>query len=283
MALCLIACLLPTRRRWALLAAGLALTLIQPLLTGWLFGERYELPLDMIGQLLLVYSTLLPVMLLTSLWWWEIVVDIDKHRQSSAELAVAEERLRFAADLHDIQGHHLQVIALKAELAERLLDIDLDAARDNIRESRLIAKQALKETRMLVSGYREVSLDYEIENAREVLSAAGAKCELHLSAPPENPEVCRVFAMTVREATTNILRHSNATTAAIRLRADVDCYSLTIGNNGVESSDDSRETRGFGLKGLRERVVSIGGQLSAHASGDNFVLLVEVPARIEAT
>jgi len=104
-----------------------------------------------------------------------------------------------------------------------------------------------------------------------------------VSALPENPEVCRVFAMTVREATTNILRHSNATTAAIRLRTDVDCHSLTISNNGIESSDDFRESRGSGLKGLRERVVSIGGQLNAHANGDNFELLVEVPARIEAT
>jgi len=260
------------------LAAGLALTLVQPLL----FGERYELPFDTSGRLL-VYVILLPVMLLTSLWWWEIVVDIDKHRQASAELAVAEERLRFAADLHDIQGHHLQVIALKAELAERLLDIDLDAARANIHESRLIAKQALKETRVLVSGYREVTLDDEIENVREVLSAAGARCELNVNALPEDPEVCRVFAMTVREATTNILRHSNATTAAIRLRTDVDGYTLTISNNGIESNGDPGEILGSGLKGLRERVASIGGRLDAGASGDNFELLVEVPARMEAT
>src|SRR5690606_35384605 len=130
------------------------------------------------------------------------------------------ERLRFAADLHDIQGHHLQVIALKSELAERLLDTNPDAAREHIHETRTIARQALEETRSLVYGYRDVALADELENAREVLAAAGARCELDIGVLPDDAEARRTLALVVREATTNILRHSAATKAWIRLGAE---------------------------------------------------------------
>jgi two-component system sensor histidine kinase DesK len=282
-ALCLLACLVPSRPRWLLLAAGLALLLAHPLLAATLSGSTYEFSIGVSGWLLPVYGLLLPVMLLSSLWWWEIVVKLDQHRLTAAELAVTRERLRFAADLHDIQGHHLQVIALKSELAERLLDIDVEAARANIHETRLIAKQALEETRLLVAGYREVALDEELENAREVLSAAGADCELDVDALPADAELHRALAMTVREATTNILRHSSATRAAIRLRVTSDGCALSISNNGVSDAGGADDARGSGLSGLRDRVAALGGQLDAAAIGDRFELRVQVPARLGAT
>jgi two-component system sensor histidine kinase DesK len=266
-----------------LLAAGLALLLAHPLLAATLSGSTYEFSIGVSGWLLPVYGLLLPVMLLSSLWWWEIVVKLDQHRLTAAELAVTRERLRFAADLHDIQGHHLQVIALKSELAERLLDIDVEAARANIHETRLIAKQALEETRLLVAGYREVALDEELENAREVLSAAGADCELDVDALPADAELHRALAMTVREATTNILRHSSATRAAIRLRVTSDGCALSISNNGVSDAGGADDARGSGLSGLRDRVAALGGQLDAAAIGDRFELRVQVPARLGAT
>ena len=211
----LIAPLLPTVRRRIVLLAAAGLTLGHPALATTVFGN----PLDTSGTsgawLLFVYGAGLPAMVLSSLWWWEIVVTLDRHRSVAAELAVAQERLRFASDLHDIQGHHLQVIALKAELAERLLTIDPDAARENLHETRLIAKRALEETRSLVAGYREVDLAAELENAREVLTASGADCALDLGLLPTDIEVRKVFALVVREATTNVLRHSTASRAAI--------------------------------------------------------------------
>ncbi|MFC3276308.1 GNAT family N-acetyltransferase, partial [Agromyces mediolanus] len=121
-----------------------------------------------------------------------------------------QERLRFASDLHDIQGHHLQVISLKSELAERLLERDPERARALVHEVRLIAKEALEETRSLVAGYRQVAFDEELENAREVLAASGAVCTLRLGPVPSGHEVQRALGSVVREATTNILRHSEA-------------------------------------------------------------------------
>lgn len=270
------------RRRAVLLGAAVA-TVAHPLLAS-VVGN----PLDAAGfsgaWVLLAYGAFLPVMVLSSLWWWEIVVTLDRHRSVAAELAVAQERLRFASDLHDIQGHHLQVIALKSELAERLLSVDPDAARENLHETRLIARQALEETRSLVAGLREVDLASELENAREVLTASGADCSLTLGGLPADIEVRRVLALVVREATTNILRHSAATQAAITLTTSIDGSALEIANNEAAAPTDARaRTLSSGLDGLRDRVAAIGGRLDTERDGDRFVLRVVVDVRIRAT
>ncbi len=226
---------------------------------------------------MIAYTALLPIIVILSLWWWAIVVELDRHRRASAELAVAQERLRFASDLHDIQGHHLQVIALKTELSERLLDTDLDAARENIHEARVIARQALDETRSLVYGYREVALATELENAHGVLSASGAECDLDVGALPAEADAQRALAMVVREATTNILRHSAAQKVWIRLGPVAGGTELIIGNDGVDASSS---TSGNGLTGLRERVAAIGGQFETRALDGigTFELRAWVPA-----
>ena len=210
LSLCLIACLVPRPRRRVLLVAGFVLLLGHPALSYLVSGTTTTAFSDRGAWMVAFYGLVLPAILLSSLWWWEIVVTLDRHRSTAAELAVTQERLRFAADLHDIQGHHLQVIALKSELAERMLTIDVESARVHIHETRLIAKQALEETRLLVAGYRDVALDDELENAREVLTAAGTDCELTLDPLPTDIDLRRALGMTVREATTNILRHSDA-------------------------------------------------------------------------
>lgn len=289
MALCLMACLLHKRRRRLLLAGGIVAVVLHPFLALALNGTAPEIPLNNNSWLLLTYGALFPAMLLSGLWWWEIVVELDRHRRASAELAVAHERLRFASDLHDIQGHHLQVIALKSELAERMLDIDIEAARANIHETRIIAKQALDETRLLVSGYREIALDDEIGNAREVLFAAGAECELNLdadgdsgtSAPAPSAEVRRALGLAVREATTNILRHSAASHAIIRLRLGRDVCTLEISNNGLVEGGQPSRTPGSGLAGLRERVIGLGGEFDTRIDGENdrFTLRLQVPTQ----
>lgn len=222
----------------------------------------------------------MPLLLISSLWWWRVVVELDRHRVMAGELAVAQERLRFAADLHDIQGHHLQVIALKSELAERLLDLNPEAARENIRETRLIAKQALEETRSLVSGYRETSLEDELENAREVLTAAGANCELTLETLPPEPEAQQALAMTVREATTNILRHSEATHTTISMTATRGGTTLTIRNDGLDGTPSSVfVTPGTGLLGLHDRLEAVGGTLHTTMDTGLFEILAWVPSQ----
>lgn len=295
MALCLVASLLPTLpRRW-LLTAGLAVSALSVWLGTRVTGLQPDVPGDGGGWMLVAYGLLFPAMLLSGLWWWEIVAELDRNRRAAAQLAVAEERLRFAADLHDIQGHHLQVIALKSELAERMLDIDVEAARANIHETRIIAKQAMEETRLLVSGYREVALDEEIANAREVLAASGAECEVDLggagaglpAAFAADAAVRRVLALAVREATTNILRHSEAGRVGMRLSADGHLCVLEVSNDGVAGAGGgarvapaagSARVAGSGLAGLRERLAPLGGTVQTACERDGrFTLRVQVP------
>ncbi|GHD43936.1 histidine kinase [Mycetocola manganoxydans] len=283
MAVNALAPLLPTAQRWGVIALGLLITIPHPFIASAQFGNTFDLAEASRAWILFFYGASLPIMVLSSLWWWGIVVQLDRHRSTAAELAVAQERLRFASDLHDIQGHHLQVIALKSELAERMLAIDPEAAREHVHETRLIAKQALEETRSLVAGYREVDLAAELENAREVLTVAGAECELQLGALPANPEVRRVLALVVREATTNILRHSSATWASIRVTTTPDGSTLEISNDAASPATDAAgRAASSGLAGLRDRVSAVSGDLSTRLDGDTFTLRVFVPVRVGA-
>lgn len=277
----LIACLVPRPRRWPVLAVGAAFFVGHILVATYGFAQAFE-PMERGGAFVLfVYSAMLPFMLISSLWWWEIIVRLDRHRRTAAELAVTQERLRFASDLHDIQGHHLQVISLKSELAERLLESDPAAAREHIHETRLIAKQALEETRSLVAGYRQVALDDELENAREVLTASGASCALRVGMVPADASVRAALASVVREATTNILRHSAATRVTISLGSAGGSAVLSVENDGAGEADASPRGRSAasGLIGLRERLADIGGRIetATDVSAGTFVLTATVP------
>lgn len=286
MSLSLVACLLPVLHRWILIAAAALVSLAHAPMSALVSGRTLDVGLETVDRLwfIALYAGLLPIMVMTSIWWWNIVVTLDRNRRASAELAVAQERLRFAADLHDIQGHHLQVIALKAELAERLLSVDPEAAREHLHETRLIAKQALEETRSLVSGYRETTFDDELENAREVLTAAGAVCDVRVDTIIDDAETQRVLALVVREATTNILRHSAAATVGIRLTLADDGTVITITNDGLVASTRPARAPGTGLTGLRERLAALGGVLDTDEDVDEgrFALRAWVPVRVDA-
>ncbi len=275
----LVAALLPRNARIGITVVVLAAAGAHAML-GAELAEPTGVELGGPVRLVALYTAGLPIMVFSSVWWWEIVVTLDRHRRAAGELAVAEERLRFAADLHDIQGHHLQVIALKAELAERLLERDPASAREQLRETRLIAKQALEETRSLVAGYRGVDLDAELENARDVLELSGAECTLDVDGLPADAEVRRVLALAVREATTNILRHSSATRAAIRISTGPDGVTLAIVNDGSHERTGGDSTSS-GLAGLRERVAAIGGTVDDALIEGEFRLDVRVPAAVE--
>lgn len=272
----LVACLLPERTRWNVLGAGVAITIGSYLLAKATLPSTVDTALGDRDIAIFLFAAFMPVAVILSLWWWNIVIELDRHRRSAAELAIAKERLRFAADLHDIQGHHLQVIALKAELAERMLQRDPAAAREQLRETRLIASEALQETRSLVAGYREVGLDDELENAREVLSAAGAACELRIRALPASATARRALAYVVREATTNIIRHSSASTVTISVESDGGCYRLTISNDGVDPAS-AVDASGTGLDGLRTRVENQGGTFATTLDAGRFELIATIP------
>ncbi|HTX12550.1 MAG TPA: histidine kinase [Solirubrobacteraceae bacterium] len=161
--------------------------------------------------------------------------ELSAARAELAELAVAQERERFARDLHDLLGHSLSVITLKAELAGRMLnDRPFDAARE-ISELEQVARTALGEVREAVSGYRQPTLDRELAGARMALSAAGIEAEIHQAHVPLDPPVEAVLAWTVREGATNVIRHSGARHCTLRMTASLTDAGVEVIDDGVGS------------------------------------------------
>ncbi|PPB48344.1 histidine kinase [Arthrobacter pityocampae] len=265
------------RARWSILGVGFAVLLAHGPL-GILLGQSIGGPSWEDGSLvaLAIWALMSPALFVASIWWWDIVLRLDDSRRTSGELAVTKERLRFAADLHDIQGHHLQVIALKTELAGRLLDVDPAAARIQIAEAQQLARTALEDTRALVHGYRTVSLASEAANAAEVLRAADIECSVDVDAGALPPEERTLFGLVIREATTNILRHSEATTVTLCLVRSGVGSVLTVLNDGVCDHEDAR-TGGSGIDGLRRRFEAVGGRVETRQEGASFRLTARTP------
>ncbi len=208
---------------------------------------------------------------LAQLWFWDAVLKLDRASRTSEALAVAEERLRFAADLHDIQGHHLQAIALKGELTSRLIGRDDEAARQHADEVAELARTALRETRDVVLGYRRASLGTEITNAVGVLRAAGIETSVSGDASDVPPPLQPLFGALVREGTTNVLRHSRAQRCDVHILVEGGQISVRLRNDGVRPDDVGGP--GSGLSGLRERFATVGGRVEADPDGTGFELV----------
>ncbi len=200
-------------------------------------------------------------------------VQLREARAELAEMAVAEERLRFARDLHDLLGHDLSLIALKAELAGKLLPARVEQAATEVEEIRELTRSALGQVREAVDGYRRPSLPTELAGAKVALEAAGIEVRVEGPHEPLDPDVESVLAWAVREGATNAIRHSGARHAAI-----------TVRDGMLEIADDGRgapqaDPGGNGLTGLRERAQTVGGTVEAGAGPDGgFRLRVRVPA-----
>ncbi|MDG4827239.1 histidine kinase [Asanoa sp. WMMD1127] len=191
-----------------------------------------------------------------------------------ARLAVAEERARAARDLHDILGHSLTVITIKAELAGRLIPVAPDRAEAEVNDMERLAREALADIRRTVGAYREVCLEEELASARSALSAAGISARLPSSVAEVPEPRATLFGWAVREGVTNVVRHSGATRCVITVRPD----EVSIADDG-RGPDDAGSGGGSGLRGLRERAEACGAQLSVgRAPGSGFVLRVSVPA-----
>jgi two-component system sensor histidine kinase DesK len=209
------------------------------------------------------------------LWFWDVATQVDRARQVEGEAAVANERLRFAAELHDIQGHSLQVIALKSELAARLVQSDPERAVAEMREVESLARQALRDTREVAHGYRTVSLATEIANATRVLAAAGVRCTTRQDEglPTLVAATERLLGLVVREATTNVIRHSRAGSAEIALTRHDGGVRLLVRNDAPLTA--SSATAG-GLAGLADRFAAAGGTLAWRREDDSFTVTAEV-------
>ena len=196
-------------------------------------------------------------------------------REDLARLAVAEERLRFARDLHDLLGHSLSVIVLKAELAAKLAAASPERAAHEVEDIERVAREALREVREAVSGYRQAGLGQELEGARRALKAAGIVVRIQQTAGPLPGPVESVLAWAVREATTNAIRHSGARRVGISIESDHDEARLQVVDDGLGST---AEQEGSGLRGLRERVEAWHGRIEfGQRPEGGFRVAVSVP------
>jgi two-component system, NarL family, sensor histidine kinase DesK len=207
-------------------------------------------------------------------------IQLRRARDEVTRLAVAEERARFARDLHDVLGHSLTTITVKAGLARRVLQSGADPERAvaEVHEVEQLARQALTEVRATVSGYREASLAAEVAGARAALRAAEVEPVLPHAVDDVPAALQPVFAYVLREGVTNVLRHSGATRCEVRLGRTW----LEVRDNGT--AGPSTVDGGHGLDGLRERLAAVGGTLEAgHLPGGGFRLRAGVsPAERES-
>jgi two-component system sensor histidine kinase DesK len=198
-------------------------------------------------------------------------------REDLARMAVTEERLRFARDLHDLLGHSLSLIVLKSDLAEQLVDADPGQARHELRELRQVARRSLAEVREAVGGYRQVAVAAEVAGARAALDSAGIEATIEALPGGLPDKVEAVLGWAVREGVTNVLRHSGANRCRVSFERTRDAVVCEIADDG--RGGKARADGGSGLAGLGERVAALDGSLEAgpRPEGPVFRLRVELP------
>ena len=229
-----------------------------------------------------------------SVWMLSLVWEIDDARAAQAKLAVAEERLRFARDFHDVLGRNLTLIAVTSELAARLARNGDPHAVDHMLEVHRVAHESAREVREVVAGYRMADLDAELAGARSVLRAAGVRVRVIGDGATFPRDAHAAFGWVLREATTNIIRHSAATACTIEIGTETGdvqpvaddsqgrtptCTALLRVRNDGARPGTWRSGGGTGLTGLRERLTSVGGQLSVmEEAGGGFTVEARLPA-----
>ncbi len=198
----------------------------------------------------------------------QLVNSLDRQQEAQVDLTtqvtLSAERDRVARDVHDVLGHSLTVITVKAELAERLIDSDPERAKDELVQIRTLSRQALAEVRTTVGGLRSARLEDEVQTAQTVLADAGIECTITGDTATVDPRHRTVCAWVLREAVTNVVRHSRATHCTVALGPS----SVSVTDNGKGLVDplahgpraDSQRS-GNGIRGLTERVEAVGGHL----------------------
>ncbi|MGW7509078.1 sensor histidine kinase [Streptomyces massasporeus] len=229
----------------------------------------------LIGGMFIAFTAVFSVWLLNS------VYELDEARETRTRLAVAEERLRFGRDLHDVMGRNLAVIALKSELAVQLAQRGRPEAVTQMVEVQRLAHESQREVREVVRGYREADLGSELAGAQGVLTAAGIDCTVDGATVAVLPAAVQsALGWVVREAATNVLRHGDARRCAVRLQVLEGRVVLSVENDGVSETgtESGNGPSGSGLAGLRERLAEIDGTLEAGPAGQGlFRLTAEIP------
>jgi len=268
--------LLPARWGWSLYGA---VTLV---LGGYGISDRLSL-IDFVYVCQTTALTGLVVYAVTRLV--DLIVELHQARAKLARLAVAEERLRFSRDLHDLLGFSLSSITLKNELIHRLIAIQPERARTEVEEVLTISRQALADVRRVASEYRQMSLVDEIASARSVLAAAGLEASVTVDErlTTLDPRLGTILATVLREGMTNVLRHSKATHCSIEAAVDGGTVRLVLLNDGLTAACGSTSPHGgSGLGNLAQRLEVVGGSLQVKTSGrpggsGEFRLSAEIP------
>ena len=195
-------------------------------------------------------------------------------RNEVAVLAAERERARIARDMHDLLGHSLTTVTVKAALASRLVDSDPARARAEMQDVERLTREALADVRATVSGFRDVRLSTELVNARAVLAAAGIDVDLPGAVENVEGDLAGLFGWVLREGVTNVVRHSRAA----RVTVVVEPRAIEIVDDGI-ARDGAEVLQGNGLSGIAERAAAVGGRmLAGPCPGRGYRLRVEVPA-----
>jgi two-component system, NarL family, sensor histidine kinase DesK len=249
---------LPPRLAWAAFSLiVLSMALIQANLTGVPSNIAYTAVSTTITGLVVYGLTKLS----------SLVIELHEARTELAQMAVAQERLRFARDLHDLLGYSLSAITLKSELTHRLVTKNPDKAQSELVEILDISRKALADVRSVASGYRELSLDNESESARSVLLAADVDVAMDLDYGDLPTPVKTVLATVLREGITNVLRHSKAEHCEISVRQADGRVWLDIINDGVHTNRAPSDG-GSGILNLSTRIKALRGHLVAGIEPD---------------
>lgn len=260
-------------------AALLAVSVLGPLwmglvylaaIAGFMAAVHAPLPLIVAVTIMMAiywYSTKL------TLWYVDVMRYLAQARHAERRLAVSEERLRFADDLHDVIGRSLSIISVQAELADQLVARGDERARAHLQQVRTEVAQTMTQMRSLVRGYREPTVLTELEGARRLLESAGIRVHLEGEHTHMDPRVATMAGYLVREATTNILRHSQAREVTISVTPK---RIRVVNDQPLPPSSDS--DLGSGLETLRRKLVETGvGQysdLEVHRGEDVFALTI---------
>ncbi|EOM74473.1 hypothetical protein Rrhod_4276 [Rhodococcus rhodnii LMG 5362] len=245
---------------------------------GLAFGR--DLPTILaLGVSQLLAGAFMTALMLLTLWGLRILDELERRGDIEARLRVAEERLRFSRDLHDVVGRSFSAISVKSELARSLLSRGAtERAGAELDEIAALAAESMDQMRTLVRGYRDIDLANEVRGARSLLSSAGCTLTVVGDVSDVPAHAHEPAAWLVREGTTNIVKHSSATAAVLELRND----GIRLSNNGVHRlGARTGGTTPSGLVGLAERLQAVGATVTTEADGDEFVVTVEWPTPVD--
>ncbi len=259
-------CVLPFLPRSWLLLALVSVVLGAAYASSVASAVWFALALGVVGAI---------AMVITFLTWWglRVIDDLEHARAVEAQLQVAEERLRFSRDLHDVVGRGFSAVAVKSELAATLVRAGhAERAAAEIDEVKALAVESMDQVRGLVRGYRDISLASEVAGARSLLSAAGCRLDVEGEVERVPERYHEVAAWVVREGVTNVVKHSTATWARLTLGPS----GMSLRNDaalpvGGPSADDPAPS---GHRGLVERLAAVGATLTTSTSDDEFLLEV---------